>query len=104
MTCPECGSPRELCSDPAVLWYPQRTLCYATMARASANARYDDLHDERPYHDGTFTHWAKDRSAAHPFHARDGVTIWVTTEDLTPDDDFLSDNREITRESLGAGA
>lgn len=60
------------------------------MASASANARYDELHEARPYHDGTFSSWSKERGSAHPFHARDGVTIWVHDTDLSPDDDFLN--------------
>lgn len=65
------------------------------MALAAANGRYDDLHKEQPYHDGTFTFWAKDRSRAFPYHYRDGVSIWVTREDLSPDDDFLEDGSVV---------
>lgn len=59
------------------------------MVERAANADYDRLHDEKPFHDGTFSRWAKDRSTTHPFHFRDGVTITVSDEDWTPDDDFL---------------
>lgn len=61
------------------------------MAEAAANARYDQLHEAKPYHDGTFNLWSKDRSPLFPFHYRDGVTIWVSPDDLTPEDDFLDD-------------
>lgn len=77
------------CTDPEHDWYPQRTVCYKTMASASANARYDARHDAMPFHDGSFGSWTKDRSPAHPFHFRDGVTVWVHGTDLNPDDDFL---------------
>jgi hypothetical protein len=59
------------------------------MALASAEATYDDLHKDLPFHDGTFKSWAPERSKQAPFHYRDGVSIWVTSIDLTPEDDFL---------------
>ncbi len=60
------------------------------MEEAAANRGYDKLHEALPYHDGTFTSWAKEHSPSHPYHARDGVRIWVAPEDLSPDDKFLS--------------
>ena len=63
-----------------------------------ANRQYDEMHGKRPYHDGSFpdsaSEWSEHYSLARPFHFRDGVTISVSAEDLTPDDDFL-------RQSLG---
>lgn len=59
------------------------------MALASANARYDELHRDLPFHNGPETVWAKERSEQTPFHYRDGVSIWMATADLTPGDDFL---------------
>lgn len=70
-------------------WYPHRTVCTPAMAKAAAEARYDELHDEQPYHDGTFTRWSSKRSKDTPAHYRDGVTISVHREDLDPDHDFL---------------
>jgi hypothetical protein len=64
------------------------------MEGAAANARYDAIHEDKPFHNGDFTSWAKERSPRHPYHARDGVSIWVHDEDLSPDDDFLTDPRE----------
>jgi hypothetical protein len=78
------------CSDPQRIWYPQRSICFVSMENAAANARYDDKHRDKPYHDGQFKSWAKDRSPHHPYHARDGVTVWVHDEDLNPDDAFLT--------------
>jgi hypothetical protein len=78
------------CSDPRTSWYPQRRICYATMALQSAEAKYDELHKDLPFHDGTFSNWSVDRSRQAPFHYRDGVSLWVADIDLTPDDDFLS--------------
>jgi hypothetical protein len=59
------------------------------MEQAAADARYDGLHKELPYHDGTFKRWAKERSPQFPYHFRDGVRIWVSDEDLSPHDHFL---------------
>lgn len=59
------------------------------MDEAAASWRYEQLHKDVPYHDGTFKSWARERSSSHPYHFRDGVRIWVAPEDLAPDDDFL---------------
>jgi hypothetical protein len=50
---------------------------------------YDKLHEDRPWHDGTETIWRAEYSSLTPFNYRDGVTIWVSKYDLSPDDDFL---------------
>jgi hypothetical protein len=91
MACPQCGKPLTECGDPQAVWYPQRAVCYASMQQADVEARYAALHEAAPYHDGTFTSWATDRSVEHPFHYRDGVRLWLADEDYTPDDDFLGD-------------
>lgn len=87
--CPQCGGDREVCGDPDVSWYPQRSVCYATMANQAANARYDAEHDDMPYHDGTFKNWGPKRSALFPFERREGVVIWVAPDDIDPDADWL---------------
>lgn len=89
MKCPECNRPASACSDATRTWFPQRSVCYVTMETAAANARYDELHEDKPYHDGNFGSWSKERSPLHPYHARDGVNIWVHDVDLSPDDRFL---------------
>lgn len=61
------------------------------MEAAAANRRYDQIHEKRPFHDGTFTQWAESASAAFPYHYRDGVNIWVAPVDLAPHDRFLTD-------------
>lgn len=65
------------------------------MEQAAADWRYDQLHKERPFHDGTFPDdpraWMKERSKSHPYHYRDGVTLWVAEVDLAPHDHFLGD-------------
>ena len=55
---------------------------------------YDDLHEKVPFHDGTFTDWSPKWSRATPYHYKDGVQIWVSRHDLTPDDDFLKQRRD----------
>jgi hypothetical protein len=62
------------------------------MAKAAARRMYDELHKGKPFHDGTFTDWAEKFSTATPFHYLDGVEIWVSRQDLTPDDDFLGED------------
>lgn len=59
------------------------------MQAAAANRLYDLAHEDKPYHDGSFTRWAKEPSRQFPFHYRDGVTIWLSPVELNPDDDFL---------------
>lgn len=65
-------------------------MCWPAAQLAAVNRLYDLLHEDAPYHDGTFERWAKEPSREYPFHYRDGVTIWLSATDLTPDEDFLS--------------
>lgn len=103
--CSHCGNPRSECSDHERTWYPQRLVCFASMERAAAQRRWDQLHDARPYHDGTFTSWAKESDPEHPYHYNDGVTIWVNDVDLSPDDEFLAEESPGTPpQSLGVAA
>lgn len=61
---------------------------------------YSMLHEDAPYHDGTFKSWAKEASPSHPFHAADGVTIWTAPWDIRPWDEFLTNkNASPTRPS-----
>ena len=60
------------------------------MGRSSpALRRYEKKHEALAWHDGRFRIWAKEFSPVTPFHYMDGVTIWVSRDDLTPDDDFI---------------
>lgn len=59
------------------------------MQEKAAQRRWEILHQERPYHDGSFESWSKEPSLSHPFKYDDGVMIWVSKDDLSPDDDFL---------------
>lgn len=89
-TCRDCGNPREQCSDHKRPWYSYRRVCYATMEREAAQAAYEALHEKQPWHDGTFTSWAKERSASHPYRYDAGVSIGATETDLTPWDLFTT--------------
>lgn len=61
------------------------------MEREAAVAAYAALHEDEPYHDGTFTSWAKERGRSHPYHYSEGVKIVVTDANLAPDDKFTTD-------------
>lgn len=65
-----------------------RAVCWPTAQLEAAKRRYELLHHEKPYHDGTFSRWSKDASLKYPFHAFDGVSFWLSPIDL-PDDDWL---------------
>lgn len=82
-----------MCSDPDVKFYPQREIHYAAMERDAANAKWAQLHDARPWHDGTFRNWAEKPSDQHPYHRDHGVTIGVAQSDLRPHDLFLTHER-----------
>lgn len=75
-TCPQCGQQREVCSDPERLFYPQRDVCWSTVAQAMNEKRYHRLYRSALDSD-------PDALAGHH--------IWVSTEDLTPHDDFLAE-------------
>ena len=59
------------------------------MDLAAADRKWAALHEDRPWHDGSFTSWVKERSDSHPFHFQDGVRLWVSDVDYSPDDTFL---------------
>lgn len=59
------------------------------MNKTSAEARYRAKHEDLPFHDGRFGSWSAKRGSRTPFHAFDGVAIWVADVDYSPDDSFL---------------
>lgn len=82
-----------MCSDPTVLWYPQRSVCYATREKEAALAKYHALHDAESghvWHNGDETSWSKVRDDDHPYHYMHGVSVWVARRDVNPDDHFLT--------------
>lgn len=74
-------------------WYPQRKICFKAMEQAALDWRYGQLHEDAPFHDGTFPEdpadWSATRTTATPYHYLDGVSLWVSQHDLTPEDKFL---------------
>lgn len=60
------------------------------MEREAADRAYEALHEKRPFHDGTFTSWVAEASRSHPYHFRDGVTVYVADEDAAPWDEFTT--------------
>lgn len=90
-----CGHSHDVCADPNIPWYPQRAICYATREKEAALAKYQALHAEdtgHVWHNGTETSWSKVRDAGHPYRFDMGVTVWVATRDVNPDDKFLTDS------------
>lgn len=75
--CPECGQPRDVCADPDLDYYAQKSICWATAARLVNQRRWDDRNENA-------------RKDAAGYLPTDGVTIWVSPVDLTPDSDFLA--------------
>jgi hypothetical protein len=73
--CPDCGNLRSVCSDPERAFYPQRRMCYASAVRDLTARR---LHEKHGHPDGV--------ADLHPL---DGMGLYVSPDDLTPDDDFV---------------
>ena len=73
--CPSCGNLKSVCSDPDRPFYPQRSMCYATAVRELTSRRLRAKHKGEP---GT-----------QDLHPLDGMGLWASPEDHTPDDDFV---------------
>jgi hypothetical protein len=76
--CPDCGNPRSVCSDPNVDNFPQRSVCWVTAAQEVAMRAWHKKIGPNPKPDSV------------GYLPTDGVRIWMSRSDLTPDDDFLS--------------
>lgn len=62
------------------------------MEREAAQAAVNALRGENAqWHDGTFTSWAKERSASHPYPAGEGESIAIADSDLAPWDKFTTE-------------
>lgn len=81
----------EECADRERLRYPYRTVCNNTMLRLGAEWMYEKLHEDAPFHDGSFAEWSKVRSERHPYHFKDGVTVGVADEDIASWDKFTTE-------------
>lgn len=89
--CRHCGRPIAECSDASREFYAQRLVCRASMERAAAERAFDKLHEDAPFHDGSFASWAKEWSEEYPYHAKDGMTVYVADTDVNPGDLFTAD-------------
>jgi hypothetical protein len=65
-----------VCSDPETSWYPQRSVCWATATRQNIGRKWHGKHE-------------KAKPDTLGYLPTDGVTLWVATSDLSPDDEFL---------------
>lgn len=72
--CPSCGNLRSVCSDPEQPFYPQRQVCYATAVKQVTVRKLQKRHKQEP---------------GEQLHPLDGVGVWASPHDLTPDDDFV---------------
>lgn len=61
------------------------------MHEQAAQARFQRLHEDRPWHDGTFSSWQEKPDADHPYHFTHGTTVWVADVDHGHGGDFLTD-------------
>jgi hypothetical protein len=73
------------------------------MEREAANAKWQRLHKDQQWHDGTWKHWSAEPSDEHPYHRDHGVTIGVADRDLRPDDCFLSQPSDEDYEEVDDG-
>ncbi|MCW2496398.1 hypothetical protein [Jatrophihabitans sp.] len=64
------------------------------MEREAAVSKYQELHKDAPFHDGTFANWSSSRHAETPYHFTDGVSIVVSESDSQPDDKFHGNRPE----------
>ena len=102
-TCKFHGGPKSECGDDDRDWFPQLTICQPSMQLAAAQARYADLHDKKPFHngrmvDGHFVDWSDKRSPDYPYHWSDGASIWLAPTDLGLGGDFLEQGSAPTAE------
>lgn len=87
--CPVHGGPRSECPDAERDWFPQRHVCLVEMQLKAAQRRYDEIHKDAAYHDGSFQNWAEKPSLDYPFKYNDGVTIWLSSEPGSDEEDWL---------------
>lgn len=73
------------------------------MELRAAERKWAALHEAMPWHDGTFSSWSQERSASHPCHYTDGVTLWVAEVDYDPDGDWLSGRGAVDEEQDDGG-
>lgn len=74
--CQSCGNLRSVCEDPERALYPQRRMCYVSAVRDLTIRRVTAKHKTS-------------EPGVKELHPLDGMSVWVSTEDLTPEDDFV---------------
>lgn len=72
--CPHCGNLRSVCSDPERAIYPQRSMCYVSAVTGLTWRRVHKKHGE---------------PGVEKLHPTDGMTVWASVENLSPEDDFV---------------
>lgn len=77
------------CGDDEKDWFPQMSVCWPTAQLEAAKGLYAALHEDKPYHDGSFKRWAKERSHSTAFHFSDGVSFYLSEADDPDAEDFL---------------
>lgn len=74
--CQNCGNLRSVCSDPSRTLYPQRSICYPTAVRDVAYRL-------------VYAKYGRPDPKSGDMHITDGMAIWASEHDLTPDDNFV---------------
>ena len=74
--CPDCGNLVSVCSSEDFTGYPQRRMCYSTASLQLTRRRLQKK-------------YAKKQPGTDGLHPTDGMSVWISTDDLTPDDDFV---------------
>jgi len=84
LVCSQCGNLRSVCSDPAMDWHPQESVCWPTATRQWGVRRLQDEHKD-------FDLKARDERGELRMSPLDGVSVWVSDVDLealsNPQDD-----------------
>jgi hypothetical protein len=75
--CSNCGNLRSVCGDPETTWYPQRSYCYSTAIR---DFTWRQVHEK---------HGHPDPKKSDDLHISDGMALWASEHNLSPDDDFI---------------
>lgn len=76
LVCPQCGNLREDCSKPDRDWHPHKYTCWASASLEWGNRRFADMH-------------AKDKVADGALRETDGVRLFVSLREPSPENDPL---------------
>lgn len=75
LICARCGNLRSLCSDPAIDWHPQESVCWVTATQEWGWRRLHNKHKD-------FKTDTLDDRGEPPMSPLDGLSVWVTDVDL----------------------